>query len=173
MRRRIPPTVTVTFLEQCRAPATPASPLPPGYQLVHLPDITTHLYRHLYARIGLDHLWAERLRLDDAVLERLIHDPSVEIHVLYHGAQAIGFAELSFTHYPDIELVYFGLIPEATGLGLGRRFLSQVIDAAWLRYPNRLLVQTSTLDHPGALRLYEHAGFLVYDSVSRKTHELV
>ena len=172
MRRRIPPEVTVSFLELV-APPPHGKHLPAGCTVSNAPGICVKLYRHLYETIGLDYLWVERLRMSDARLEARIHAADTEIHLLRQDGRAIGFAEVTFEAYPDVELIHFGLIPDAMGKGLGRAFLQHVIGVTWTRFPDRVLVQTSTLDHPAALCLYQSCGFVAYDRVTKRTHELV
>jgi GNAT superfamily N-acetyltransferase len=61
----------------------------------------------------------------------------------------------------EVELAYFGLVPECIGRGLGGWLLDVAIDRAWsMRGTRRLWVHTCSLDHPRALGQYERAGFV-------------
>ena len=82
--------------------------------------------------------------------------------VLYAGGEPAGYAELDRRSAPDIELAYFGLLPEFIGRTLGPWLLHWAIDAAWAREPQRLWVHTCSLDHPRAIALYQRAGFVPY-----------
>lgn len=62
----------------------------------------------------------------------------------------------------DVELAYFGLIPEFIGRGLGWYFLHWAIERAWFQGAGRLWVHTCNLDHPRALMTYQRAGFVPY-----------
>ena len=71
----------------------------------------------------------------------------------------IGFAEIDARNRPTVNLSYFGLVPTATGAGLGTSFLRAAIDAAWGMGARGVTVNTCTADHPRALPSYLRAGF--------------
>ena len=54
---------------------------------------------------------------------------------------------------------YFGLMPEFMGRRLGPYLLRWAVDAAWSTQPDKVTVNTCTLDHPKALSLYQKVGF--------------
>ena len=74
-----------------------------------------------------------------------------------------GYAELEQPSDGNVEIAYFGLLPEAIGRGLGRWWLAQVLAEAW-RLPGtrRVWVHTCTLDGPAALATYEGRGLRPY-----------
>ena len=157
----------VTSLEMLVPPTAPAI-LPPddGVVIEQAIDPTVSFYRSLYDAVGEDNLWGDRRKLDDAALKAIVQHPLVAIYVLrVHGVPA-GYAELDSRIAGEIELAYFGLIPEFIGRGLGTPLLDFAIRAAWARGPRRLWVHTCTLDHPRALATYERAGFRV---IGRRT----
>jgi GNAT superfamily N-acetyltransferase len=100
--------------------------------------------------------------LSDAELERILHDPLVEIYVLYVDGVPAGYAELDRRKPDDVELAYFGLIPQFIGRKLGPFLLNWAVDTAWFHKPKRLWVNTNNLDHPKALQIYQKAGFAPY-----------
>jgi GNAT superfamily N-acetyltransferase len=100
--------------------------------------------------------------MDDATLSAIIRDDRVEIYVLYVDGVPAGFAELDRREAEEIELAYFGLMPDFVGRGLGRFLLTWAIDTAWSHEPERLWVNTNSLDHPKALALYQRCGFRPY-----------
>ncbi len=123
--------VTVTFLRMDWPSADPPRPLPGDVSLVHLARPTVPFYRYLYGTVGGPHLWwLRRAAMDDA-LAALLSDPSIAIFVLYRGGEPAGFFELDARSRPVINLAYFGLMPFATGQGLGTAFLRAAVDAAW------------------------------------------
>lgn len=156
--------VTVTYLEMSVRPAHPHLSPPQGLNcaLLRVPAPSVGFYRYLYNGVGERWLWYERRAMDDARLARIIHDERVEIYVLHVDGEPAGFAELDRRKPPDIELAYFGLMPEFIGKGLGRYLLTWAIDTAWNHAPERLWVHTNTLDHPKALPLYQRCGFRPY-----------
>lgn len=155
---------TVTFLEMRAKPQLDA-PAPLGnYSLLHVENPPVHFYRYLYREVGRHHAWFDRERMSDDELAAEVQHEDVELYVLYVNGAPAGYAELDFRPMPnEAELAYFGLIPDFIGQGFGKYLLVQAIGLAWRRNPGRLIVQTCTLDHPGALPLYQKCGFRAYD----------
>jgi GNAT superfamily N-acetyltransferase len=138
--------------------------LPPreGLAVVHAKKPPVAYYRFLYDRVGRDYDWTSRKKLSNADLAALLNDPRLEVHVLMADGVAAGFAELDRRVDGEIELVYFGLMPEFIGQGLGRYFLQWTIAKAWSYAPRRFWLHTCTKDHPAALPNYLKAGFAIY-----------
>ena len=157
--------VTTTYLEMHERPKSPSVHQPSiglPIALLRAEKPSVHFYRYLYNTVGEPWLWYERRELNDASLTEVIENPLVEIYVLYAGGAPAGYAELDRRVEGEIEVAYFGLLPEYTGRGLGTWLLDCTIDTAWRHEPNRLWIHTCTLDHPAALRLYQRAGFEPY-----------
>ena len=158
--------VTITYLEMRDPPARPPAPLPrtgSKIALLRAEAPTVGFYRYLYNAVGGPWRWYERNLLSDDALATIIGDGSVEIYVLYCDGAPAGYAELDFRKTGEVELAYFGLIPDYMGRGLGAYMLDWAIDTAWTRDPGRVWVHTCTLDHPAALAVYQKAGFVPYD----------
>lgn len=154
----------ITYLEMTDPPTSPP-PAPPsvGVTLLKADEPAVSFYRFLYNAVGGDWLWYERREMDDEALAAIIGSPDVEVYVLRVGGVPAGYGELDYREKPHMELAYFGLMPEFIGRGLGRFLLRSMIDQAWTRHhPKRLWVHTCTLDHPGALGLYQRQGFVPY-----------
>ena len=169
LSRRCPSTsdkkhkTTVTHLEMMTPPRLPPAPRPPGkYALMRAENPPVHFYRYLYDAVGRDYVWVNRKRLSDAALAVIIQHEAVEIYVLYVNGVPAGYFELDFRHMPRAELSFLGAMPEHVGSGLGSYMLREAISLAWRRAPERLIVQTCTLDHPRALPLYQRYGFTPY-----------
>ena len=151
----------VTHLEMTHA-LQKNIPIPskPTIALIRAENIPTEFYRSLYKLVGKDHHWEERRDIADARLYSLINHENTEISVLYADGCPAGFFELNKELYPDsIEILYFGLGKKYQGLRLGKWFMSTSISAAWAHKPEKVILQTNTLDHPSALRLYQRLGF--------------
>lgn len=153
----------VTYLEMRSAPGQP-NILPSGHKvaLVRAERPTVSFYRYLYNTIGEDWLWWERRALSDTELAAVIHHADVEIFVLYIDGVPAGYTELDLRIEAEVELAYFGLIPEFIGRGLGRYLLGWAIDEAWHRTPGRIWLHTCNFDHPKAIATYQKAGFAPY-----------
>ena len=162
----------VTYLEMREQPTRPTTPAPNlgKLALMRAEKPTPSYYRYLYGAVGEKLNWTDRLVLDDDELRAIIHDPLVEIYVLYLGGVPAGFTELDRRGEGEIELVYLGLTPEYIGRGLGLYLLDWAIHTAWSHSPERLWVHTCDLDDPRALPLYQRAGFVAYD---QKLEEVV
>lgn len=161
--------VTITYLEMRERPARgPARPprLTEKIALMRAEQPTVGFYRFLYNAVGQPWRWYERNQLSDKELAAIVQDEKVEVCVLYYGGTPVGYAELDLRQEGEIELAYFGLVPEYIGIGLGKYLLDWAIDSAWERKPERLWVNTCTLDHPAALPVYQKAGFVPYDQES-------
>jgi GNAT superfamily N-acetyltransferase len=151
--------VTVTFLRMDQRPADPPRPLPADTPLVRLAACSVPFYRYLYDTVGGPYLWWLRRSLPDAAIAAVLRDPAVSVTVLYRGGEPAGFFELDGRTSPVVNLSYFGLVPAATGLGLGTAFLRAAVDAAFAGGTRAVTVNTCTADHPRALPGYLRAGF--------------
>ncbi|HUT48935.1 MAG TPA: GNAT family N-acetyltransferase [Alphaproteobacteria bacterium] len=153
----------VTYLEM-RAPPRHPNILSGRHQmaLMRAAKPTVSFYRYLYSAIGEAWLWWERRALDDEALASIIHDPQVEIYVLYYDGVPAGYAELDLRVAKEVEIAYFGLVPEFVGRGLGAYLLGWALDEAWRREPGRVWLHTCNFDHPKAIAIYQQAGFTPY-----------
>ena len=156
--------VTVTHLEMTAPPDHHrAVPMPLSkVALLEAEEPTVSFYRYLYDTVGEPWLWGDRRELSDTMLKAIIHDERDTVLVLYRAGVPAGFAELFRGDDHTTEISYFGLMPEFVGQGLGRYLLQAAIERAWRDEPERLIVETCTLDHPRAVTLYQWAGFRPY-----------
>jgi GNAT superfamily N-acetyltransferase len=160
----------VTYLV-LTAPPKPLPPMPVGARLalMKVENIPLHYYRYLYAAVGTNWLWFERLALSDEDLSARIHKGGVEVFVLYGNGAPAGYYELDFSDAQETKLVYFGLMPEWTGRRIGPWLLGSAIAEGLSRKAERITVNTCTLDHPAALPLYQRLGF---EPVAREKRRL-
>ncbi|MEE2691746.1 MAG: GNAT family N-acetyltransferase [Pseudomonadota bacterium] len=162
MGRRI--DVTITYLEQRARPLLATAARPPfKVAILRAERPPVHFYRYLYGLVGEPYKWVSRKKLTDAELETILHDPSVYLYVLYVGGVPGGMAEVDARGADFVEIKFFGLAPDFIGVGLGRYFLTNVIELAWSLSPKAVRLETCTLDHPAALPLYQKLGFTVFD----------
>ena len=156
--------VTVTYLEMT-SPAqrrgAPGWPEPVTIQRAERPTLS--FYRWLYDTVGADWDWYVRRRLSDDALAAIIHDDAVEVHVLYVRGVPAGYVEFDRRVEGEVEIAYFGLMPDWIGRGFGPALLAWALERAWSCGPRRVWLHTCSLDHPKALAVYRRAGFEVYD----------
>jgi GNAT superfamily N-acetyltransferase len=158
----------VTALEMTAMPPAlrrPAAEPDVPVQLVRWPACDPARYRLLYRRVGAPWLWWSRLALDDAALCAIIHHPAVELYAVTDRARVeIGILELDFRATGACEIAFFGLVPKATGQGLGKWLMRRALQRAWTRDGDgpvsRVWVHTCTLDDPRAASFYARQGFV-------------
>jgi GNAT superfamily N-acetyltransferase len=152
----------VTYLEQ-REPA-PSPALYWGSERVTVERLTRPTYLALYAQVGEPLGWDRRSSMPEGELDALLRGTSLRIYLLRdHRGEPLGFCEFDRTHFPQIELTYFGLIPDAQGRGLGPWLLATALQGEWRSNPDRIWLHTDTCDHPAAVSIYQRAGFRVFD----------
>jgi GNAT superfamily N-acetyltransferase len=154
--------VEVTFM-QMKVPAPrPPEVFPEGAKLVRR-RLSVAAYRKIYNEIGGPWLWWLRRVMPDEMLARHLESPAVSTHLLHLNGKPAGFFELEGSLWPNVNLNYFGLMPDMIGKGLGAKLLRAAInEVAVMKEPGsarRLTVNTCTADHPRALPNYLQAGF--------------
>ena len=154
----------VTSLER-NVPTLAGTPMPPsaspgGLRLERWSTAGTDRYRRLFRAIGTPWLWFSRLVMSDGALATVIGDRDVHIWscVDADGTDR-GLVELDLRQQGEVELSFFGLVPEAIGRGDGRWLMDQALHLAATTGRRRLWVHSCTLDHPNALAAYQRAGF--------------
>lgn len=155
----------VTFLEMKAEPLLHiAPPLRLKLMLMRAEKPDLAFFRYLYGAVGHSAHWQYFGDLSDTDLSAIIHDDRVEIWVAHVNGQPGGFFMVDARPAPaHVELELFGLLPQFQGLGLARWLLAEAIRACWASKPERVIVETSTLDSPHALTLYQKLGFVAYD----------
>ncbi|WP_281174341.1 GNAT family acetyltransferase [Fodinicurvata fenggangensis] len=166
----------ITYLEMTspRSFSADETRLPDDCLLLRANRPPPSFYRYLYNTVGEPWLWWERRILSDDELNSILHACGHELHVLYRGGVPAGFGELERRKDGNVELSYFGLLPEFIGQALGRPFLKSIVQLAWQVAPSAvpkcLKVNTCNLDHPRALSLYQSVGF---SPSSRETKRII
>ncbi len=152
----------VTCLEMTAKPRSRQVPPVDGTYLTRLGAGDTQRFRDLFATIGRDIMWFSRLIMAEDKLAAIIGDGQVECLALVKNGIDIGLLELDFRGTDVCELSFFGLVPGAIGLGVGRYLMNEALERAWAKPISRMWVHTCTLDHPAALSFYQRSGFRPY-----------
>jgi RimJ/RimL family protein N-acetyltransferase len=157
---------TVTLLEMTSPDElVPAREAPAPVVLAEIGPEAAAILRSTYVRIGAPHGWAGRTSWSDAQWEGELARPGVRAWIARVGTELAGFVELEAERDGDVGIIVFGLVPEFVGKGYGGEFLTLATRLAWgLAAPDgtparRVLVQTTSGDHPNALRNYRRRGF--------------
>jgi len=124
-------------------------------------QVTPSEYRTLYSAVGHDWHWHDRLVVPDEELAAYLASAEVQVWVLRVSGHAAGYFEL--LRHPDarVEIVYFGLVSESFGKGLGGWMLTRAIEQAFAMRASHVTLHTCTLDSPRALPNYLARGFVI------------
>lgn len=125
------------------------------------------LNRFLYTAVGGDWHWHDRLGWDHARWMDFLDRPDVETWVAYRRGTPAGYVELERQPGADVEIAYFGILPQFIGQGIGGYLLATAIERAWAMGAARVWVHTCSLDHPGALANYQARGMRLFKEEER------
>ncbi len=145
--------------------------------------------RDMYFTVGENWKWTDKRPWSEEQWKEYANDPNLRTFGGYCGDEIAGYFELHrqspdlqartpaatkarpTSHVPrhddEVEIAYFGLLPEFIGRGLGGALLTSAIDTAWAwsPAPSRIWVHTCNHDHPSALANYQSRGFKIYKIV--------
>lgn len=120
------------------------------------------LNRFFYTAVGGDWLWIDRLGWTYGQWLAYLDRPELETWIASVSGTPAGYFELEKQPGGDVELVYFGLLPQFIGRGIGGVLLTAAIERAWQMGASRVWVHTCSLDGPAALPAYQARGFRIY-----------
>ena len=131
-----------------------------NFTVLHAQIPSPELQRFLYRTVGSEYHWTDKMNWSRAQwLEASQH---WELHVLYVDGTIAGYVDLEPQGEAGVEIVYFGLLPDFAGKGLGAHLLTAAVIRARALGATRVHLNTCSLDGPTALRNYEARGFRVY-----------
>jgi len=164
-----PVVSTRTYLEM-RAPSdlVHASLPDAEWRIERMRDCAPEFWRFLYAEVGRDYHWVDRLPWSIEEIQAYINDPAVSVWLLSVWSSPAGYFELRHEGN-DVEIVYFGLTAAFFGRGLGKHLLTRAAESAWALGANRVWLHTCTLDSPAALPNYLARGFAPYRTETYET----
>jgi len=132
--------------------------------------------RDMYIAVGETWKWIDKRPWTDEQLNEYASDPNLRTFAAYYDHALAGYYELRRSdasstpsqrdeHEGEVEIAYFGLLPDFIGRGLGCALLTSAIENAWAwaPTPSRVWVHTCNRDHPNALNNYQASGFKVYN----------
>jgi GNAT superfamily N-acetyltransferase len=155
--------VTTWFLQMTDPGQLAEAPEPdPDLEVRQAELPSPELSRMLYAAVGGDWYWTDRLGWERERWHAWLSRPEVETWVGWLRGTPAGYFELE-RQGEAIELTCFGLLPAFIGRGLGTRLLDAALRRAWALAPSRVWVHTCSLDGPAALRTYRGRGLEVYE----------
>jgi len=153
---------TVTWLEMTSRPSYgfPPQPIGQAASLLKADAPPNWYFLSLYDAVGRDYAWEDAHHRDPEELAEWLTHEKVSLYTLMAKGWPQGFFMLDAREEGVTDLAYFGLVPEAIGMGLGKFLLQTAILTAWdADGTERVTVNTCTLDHPRALGAYQKQGF--------------
>lgn len=118
--------------------------------------------RFLYTAVGGNWYWLDRLSWGHDRWMQYLDRPEVQVWVAYVEGTPAGYVELEAQPDANVEIAYFGLLPQFVGQRLGGHLLSVGVQRAWAMGAQRVWVHTCSLDGAYALRNYQSRGFQLY-----------
>lgn len=155
--------VTVWHLEMLTPAALrPSTHSVPGLRFEQALVPQPEFNRFLYAAVGGDWFWRDRLTWDYARWTQTLLRKGYETWVAYvHGSPA-GYFELDRNDDGSAEIAYFGLLSAFIGRGIGGPLLTHAIARGFATGAPRVWVHTCSLDHPAALKNYQARGLRIF-----------
>ena len=121
------------------------------------------LNRRFYCSVGAQWHWTDRLTWSEIDWRKYVDRDFLKTFVGKLDGVEVGYFELEVQASGNVEIVYFGLLPDYIGKGLGGSFLSAAVKRAWeLPGTKRVWLHTCTQDHKHALNNYQDRGFEVF-----------
>lgn len=109
--------------------------------------------------MGRDYAWEDYHSKEIAALGDWLKSPAVSLYTLLSEGWPKGFFTLE-QREDSVEIMQFGMVPEAVGRGLGSFLLkTAILTAGDIPGTRKLTLNTCTLDHPRALQTYQKHGF--------------
>ena len=156
---------TVYYLQMLDRGELQAKPTPPGLDISMVTPPAFEVNRRFYQDVGAKWQWTNRLPWSDQQWADYVNRPQLQTWVASLDGESAGYFELEAQDPGDVEIIYFGLLDEFTGRGLGGAMLSQAVEHAWsFGEVRRVWLHTCTNDHPTALENYRRRGFKLYDT---------
>lgn len=153
----------VTYLEMMSPPVRKRAVAPTGYALEAVETWDADVFLDLYREIGWEWLWCSRLLMPRPELEEKLARPGLRSWCPVRDGRRQGLVEMDFSEPGQVEITFFGLVPDAIGGGLGRWLMEEAIALAFSRPGvSRLWLHTCHFDSPQALPFYERMGFVPY-----------
>lgn len=155
-------TMKTYYLETHSPADLKERPAIPGFEIRKCTDKDFRFNKRLYELVGTQWDWTDKLTWTDKQWKEYAHADDLHTWAAYFEGVLAGYFELQEQAGGQVEITYFGLLPEFIGHGLGGHLLTKAIQSAWGLGSSRVWVHTCTLDHPGALGNYQARGMRIY-----------
>ena len=151
----------VTYLEMAKPPSFPwPNQIYKKISVLLTKNIPTWYFLFLYKTVGSAYSWTDQLSKNNKEIDSFINNKNINFFTLIKHGWTAGFYILDYRQKFICDISYIGLVPEATGQGLGTYLFKTAILTAWENTDiKKLTVNTCSLDHKNALPLYQKLGF--------------
>jgi GNAT superfamily N-acetyltransferase len=152
--------ITTWFLEMA-SPGLLRPGRPPRQEplLMRAARPCAELSRFFYRAVGGNWYWIDRLEWSYQEWQGWAEQ--VETWAAYVDGTPAGYFELQQRPSGAVNIALFGLLPWAVGQGLGGWLLTRAVERAWELGPERVTVNTCSVDGPHALANYQARGFAI------------
>jgi GNAT superfamily N-acetyltransferase len=123
---------------------------------------SAELQHFLYRSVGGNWYWYEKADWTYRQWLEYALNPHLHTWVAYLKGTPAGYFQLEVQPEGNIEIVYFGLLEQFSGMGLGGYLLTCALEEAWRLGAKRVWVHTCSLDSPAALANYQARGMQLY-----------
>ena len=134
----------------------------PGLEIRQTGIAGAELGRFLYAAVGRDWSWTDRLSWPFSKWSTHLERPEVEVWIAYLDGVIAGYFELERGAEGSVEIAYFGVLHQFTGRGIGGRLLCYAVERAFHTEARRVWLHTCSLDSPRAIENYRARGFKLF-----------
>lgn len=117
----------------------------------------------MFLGVGLPYAWGERLRWANKEWHAYLTNNDVYFYLGFANNSLIGYFEIHKHNNTDVEIKYFGLLPNYIGQGLGGAFLSHAVNQAYKLKAEKVWLHTCEFDGEMAIKNYEARGFKKVD----------
>ena len=137
------------------------------FRVRELTETDWRFNREMYFKVGEQWRWIDKRPWTDEQWKEYAIDPNLRTFAGYCGDDVAGYYELH-RDANNVEIAYFGLLPDFVGRGIGGALLTSAIENAWAwaPVPSRVWVHTCNRDHPNAFANYQARGFKIYKKVT-------
>ncbi|WP_299429419.1 GNAT family N-acetyltransferase [uncultured Meiothermus sp.] len=156
--------VVTTYYLEMRSPDAlrPRRTRAEGLQIIKAEIPSAELQHFLYRSVGGDWYWYEKANWTYQQWLEYAQNSSLHTWVAYLKGTPAGYFQLEVQPEQSVEIAYFGLLKQFSGMGLGGYLLTCALEEAWRLRAKRVWVHTCSLDSPAALANYQARGMQLY-----------
>ncbi|MEA3445313.1 MAG: GNAT family N-acetyltransferase [Bacteroidota bacterium] len=131
---------------------------------MHIQEIENDAFINfmLFAGVGLPWKWYSRLAWTPDDWKKYFNKNVCKTFLGFRNKQLIGYFELEIQENKNVEIKFFGLLPQFIGSGIGGYFLSHAINSAWQLGAKRIWLHTCSSDNENATANYISRGFEIF-----------